>query len=59
MKLTITSSNITHSLVIPDDSTRGETETVFKRLMMCVGFSYSDTDAQEIILNSDKMLLGE
>ena len=59
MKITITSSNISHSLVVPDESTRGEVETVFKRLMMCVGFSYSDTDAQEIILNSGKLLLGE
>ena len=56
MKITIKYNNIEHSLEIDDDSTKGAVEACFKRLMICVGYSYSDTEAQEIIINSNSIL---
>ena len=56
MKISIKYNNIEHSLEIDDDSKRGAVETCFKRLMICVGYSYSDTEAQEIILDSNSIL---
>lgn len=56
MKISIKYNNIEHSLEIDDESTRGDVETCFKRLMICVGYSYSDTEAQEIIIGSNSIL---
>ena len=58
MNISITNGNISHSVNISDYATRDEVLVVFKRLMMCAEYGFSDEDVEDIITKSEEIILG-
>lgn len=58
MIVSITHNKIKHSAVISEDATKGDVLRVTQRLMMCVGYSFSDTEAQDILTACEDIIKG-
>lgn len=56
MKVTIEHDKITHSIELDNDASKQQILTIFKRLMMCVGYCFNDDQARDVILHSNEIM---